>query len=254
VTIAPYYIGSFGHGIIIKKTMAINVDTVYQRVLAILNKEQRGFLSPEKFNLHANHVQLDIFEQYFYDLQQFLEMPGNSSEYSDMVSILEHKISLFETEESTPTFSNPYFTLPSDLHRLGSVIYGTIECTELTKKQYIYVAQSPIGKPSDALPIFIKDANGIKVYGAAIFTDIAPSANPISLQYVKKPSNVVWGYTSVFGEAQYNANTSTHFELDPGEETDLVIKILALAGLEIKDITVYEAASREDLTESQQEL
>ena len=29
----------------------ISVDTVYQRVLAILNKENRGYMTPQEFNL-----------------------------------------------------------------------------------------------------------------------------------------------------------------------------------------------------------
>ena len=43
-----------------------NVDTVYQRVLALANKEQRGYITPQEFNLLANKAQLIIFEQYFY--------------------------------------------------------------------------------------------------------------------------------------------------------------------------------------------
>lgn len=234
--------------------MAINVDTVYQRVLAILNKEQRGYLTPQKFNLYATHVQLDIFEQYFYDLNQFLRVPGNSTEYSDMVRILEHKISLFETTANTPTFSTNSWQLPSDLYRLGSVLYrGYIEVTQLTKKEYLYVQNSPIGKPSNSLPIFIKGVEGITVYGDALITDVSPSADTISFQYVKKPSDVVWGYTSVFGTEQYNANTSNNFDLDQSEETDIVIRILALAGLEVQDIGIYNAGSGEDLKETQQE-
>ena len=34
--------------------MSVSVDTVYQRVLAILNKEQRGYVTPQEFNLFAN--------------------------------------------------------------------------------------------------------------------------------------------------------------------------------------------------------
>ena len=49
----------------------VSVDTVYQRVLALTNKEQRGYISPVKFNLFANQAQMDIFEQYFYDRNQF---------------------------------------------------------------------------------------------------------------------------------------------------------------------------------------
>ena len=51
--------------------MAVSIDTVYQRVLAIANKEQRGYITPQEFNLFANQAQMDIFEQYFYDLNQF---------------------------------------------------------------------------------------------------------------------------------------------------------------------------------------
>ncbi len=45
--------------------MAINVNTVYQTVLSILNKEQRGYLTPAEFNKVGAQVQLEIFEKYF---------------------------------------------------------------------------------------------------------------------------------------------------------------------------------------------
>ena len=76
--------------------MAVSIDTVYQRVLAIANKEQRGYITPQQFNLFANQAQLRIFEQYFYDLDKFLRLPGNDSAYSDRVNILEEKIAFFE--------------------------------------------------------------------------------------------------------------------------------------------------------------
>ena len=41
--------------------MSVNVNTVYQRVLAITNKEQRGYITPQEFNYMANQAQLDIF-------------------------------------------------------------------------------------------------------------------------------------------------------------------------------------------------
>jgi len=48
--------------------MAINVNTVYQTVLSILNKEQRGYMTPDEFNKVGTQVQLEIFEKYFEDL------------------------------------------------------------------------------------------------------------------------------------------------------------------------------------------
>ena len=62
--------------------MAINVNEVYQTVLYILNKEQRGYVTPAEFNKLATQAQLDIFEKYFEDLNQALRMPENDSEYA----------------------------------------------------------------------------------------------------------------------------------------------------------------------------
>ena len=61
----------------------ISIDTVYQRVLALANKEQRGYITPQEFNLFANQAQNEIFEQYFYDLNQFRRIPGNETVSSD---------------------------------------------------------------------------------------------------------------------------------------------------------------------------
>jgi len=34
--------------------MAINIDTAYKTVLLILNKEERGYVTPDEFNKIAN--------------------------------------------------------------------------------------------------------------------------------------------------------------------------------------------------------
>jgi hypothetical protein len=36
--------------------MAVNVDTVYKTVLYILNKEQRGYMTPDEFNKVGQQV------------------------------------------------------------------------------------------------------------------------------------------------------------------------------------------------------
>ena len=46
--------------------MAVSVNTVYSRVLVLANKEQRGYITPQEFNLLANQAQMKIFESYFY--------------------------------------------------------------------------------------------------------------------------------------------------------------------------------------------
>ena len=57
----------------------VSVDTVYQRVLAIANKEQRGYVTPQEFNLIANQAQSEIFEDYFTQMNVAKQAPGNES-------------------------------------------------------------------------------------------------------------------------------------------------------------------------------
>ena len=98
--------------------MAISVDTVYQRVLAILNKEQRGYLTPVEFNLLANQAQMSIFEQYFNDISQFSRIPGNDTEFSDPLENLHEKIEFFQKDGAmTFSSSNGGWSLPADVYK-----------------------------------------------------------------------------------------------------------------------------------------
>ena len=62
-----------------------------------------------------------------------------------------------------------------------------------------------------------------------------------------------WKYQTIFGEALYDATYSVNFELHPSDETELVIKILELAGLLVKDLSVYQIANSEEQETIQQE-
>lgn len=226
--------------------MSVSVDTVYQRVLAILNKEQRGYVTPQEFNLFANQAQMDIFEQYFYDINQFGRIPGNSTEYSDMLNILNEKINLFEKTGSM-TYSANYWNAPADLYRMGTIIYGGKEVERVNKNEYLYIAASPIAKPTDAHPIYTSEESGYKVYGTAELT------TGVTCNYIKKPATVAWAYQNVAGTAMYDAGNSTDFELHASEETELVYKILELAGIAIKDPSVYQAGNQMEMQKLQQE-
>ena len=94
--------------------MAVNVDIVYKTVLLILNKEQRGNLTPDEFNKVATQVQLEIFESYFDTLNQQLRRPDNDTEYGDRIKNVDHNISVFKTYGSaTYVPTGGYFTLPT---------------------------------------------------------------------------------------------------------------------------------------------
>ena len=95
--------------------MAINVNTVYQTVLLILNKEQRGYMTPDEFNKIGTQVQLEIFQSYFDELNQQLRVPDNDSEYADRIKNINEDIQIFKTIGSATSIAvgSNTFNLPT---------------------------------------------------------------------------------------------------------------------------------------------
>ena len=42
------------------------INDIRNTVLAVLNKNNYGYISPQDFNLYAQQAQMDLFEDYFY--------------------------------------------------------------------------------------------------------------------------------------------------------------------------------------------
>jgi len=64
--------------------MAVNVNTVYTTILYILNKEQRGYVTPSEFNSIADLVQKEIFNSYFPN--------GNQQNRKNQIIVLFEKV------------------------------------------------------------------------------------------------------------------------------------------------------------------
>ena len=230
--------------------MAISVDTVYQKVLALANKEQRGYITPQEFNLFASQAQMDIFQQYFYDVNQFGRIPGNNTLHSDPLDILEEKIEIFHVSTNLSS-SNNIFDLPADYYKLTQVGYNNsslgymVEVEKMTHKKFMLAKNSPLTAPSLKRPAFyLKDTT----------LTVEPSdITSINTSYIRVPIEPDWNGYNVSGAFQYNVNSSEDFELHPSEESKLVIKILSLAGITLKDPNLYQAAAAEDNKRIQQE-
>ena len=257
--------------------MAINVNTVYQTVLLLLNKEQRGYITPNEFNKIATQVQLEIFEQYFEDLNQQLRGPGLEDEYADRVDNIEEKISIFKAfgqvgyynyqDPANPVINEPYFYLPADVHRIGTIMYKEEQQLQMTNRgEYLRLNMSKLTRPTTNYPMYIQEGNittlnplntldvlcenciRIYVYPNEIIKDV-------SVSYIRKPLDVIWAY-SIGNLGQYiwdraegssgNANPTTgsvDFEIDSTEQTEVIIRILMYSGVVIRDPQIIQAAA-----------
>ena len=218
--------------------MAISIDTVYQKVLTFANKEQRGYITPQQFNLFADQAQKEIFEQYFYDLNQIARVPGRSEEYSDATHNLNEKVAIFEKTDSGTT-------LASNLYRLGTVICNGAEVEEVQQNELLYMNQSPLTAPTKTRPVYVRTEEGL--------ISVTPTIYNVTYTYVALPSKPSWGYVVVNERAMYDSSNTVNFQLHQAEESELVYRILAFAGISMQKPNLTQAAVGMETSKIQQE-
>jgi len=230
----------------------VNVDTVYQRVLAIVNKEQRGYVTPQEYNLFANQAQMSIFNQYIHDIKNVTSETLNSFEYADPINLLHEKIAPFALTADSTAIAAGLTTIPTSDY-LGTVQYvsgsKTIEITEIKKNEAIYINASPLAAPDSTRPVYVREnATQIQIYP----NNLTQVPSEIRCNILRAPTvdnglDAVWGYAVVGERALFNVSEARNFMLHASEENLLIAKILELAGISIKDPAVVQAASQEEL-------
>lgn len=254
--------------------MAINVNDVYQTVLLILNKEQRGYMTPFEFNKIATQVQREIFEKYFEDLNQQARIPQTEVDYADRLKNTEEKLEVFRTS-TYPIYSNGGFEIPENLYRLGNVTFRDFleipgqpgnynfstsykEVQQVDRHEYNLAKLSPLTAPTKTFPIYLYENNRIYVSPTSI--NVGSILSPyqegcILIDYIKKPSDVAWAYTVSPTGAYIFAPPGTtgivtpstgtvDFELHTSEQTEVIINILFYAGVVIRDPQIVQVASQ----------
>ena len=133
----------------------VNIDTVYQRVLILANKEQRGYITPQEFNLYANQAQMEIFEQYFYDLNQAHRNLGNDTVHADVDDMIEEKMQIFEATADSSEVSTWNDGIPGYVYRISAIEIGGIDCEILSTKDFRSLSKSNFGSSKNVLkPIY----------------------------------------------------------------------------------------------------
>lgn len=221
----------------------VSVDTVYQRVLALSNKEQRGYVTPQEFNLLANQAQIQLLESYFYDLNQFQRNAGNATASSDSVDDIEDKISIFQVYNFPLTLtSGNNVLLPVEgsaygddsMFKLEEVRHNENICAQVTpRKMHLMKKGTFSSQPVLQHPVYIRTNNKIQLFHFNALGGFGPLFEDVKCDYIRMPKKVEWDYVVVNEKALYNANGSTNFEVHPSEEARLVLKVLELAGVVI---------------------
>ena len=241
--------------------MAISVDTIYQRVLALANKEQRGYITPQEFNLLANQAQMSIFESYFYAKnQRDRAEPNRTNEVgeSDIDELLDRKLSPFSAI-GTVTDGNTFLTqvtinsVARDVFQVGMVMSGNEPCQKVSvfeAQRFKSSTRHMLTTPTGHAPIYCDsrtDGDDIQVYAGSV----APVTSGVTAEYFAVPRPADWTYVVVNSKALFNSTLAVDFELHRSEEDTVVNKILELAGIVMNKPGLVSTASQMGTNEQQ---
>ena len=249
------------------------INEVRNTVLSILNKNNNGYLTPEEFNLFARQAQLEIFEEYFYQLANWKikenrRLAGEA--YADIVREYQEVLDTFLVNMTlTPVGVTSVFTLPTNWYTLLKVNYespaGTfLEVERVAQYRINHLLNSNLTAPNTTYPAYIvgpqtapvppvppsATANTITVYPVSINGDI-------TLNYLRYPIEPVWTYNAIGadGDPVFDSTNASYqdFELPLSDSIDLVIRICQYAGISIREKEVVQFEQQEEVIEQQNE-
>ena len=249
--------------------MAVNVNTVYQTVLYILNKEQRGYITPAEFNSIAEQVQDEIFQSYFPDgNQQNRKNQTNSqndTEFFDIFKDISYKLYPFEEEVSfayNQTNDGWVYNGPKTLYKIGeiSATYSsgnptTTSSVQLSsRKDYLKISKSKLTASTQSYPLCLTTTTSTPIFPSTVnqmLLKVNPIPNTLNVNCLFKPTSPSWGFTIgplgqyLFSPSGTSGSSTVNFQLDISEKNNIIINILKYCGIIVKDPTIIQAAEQE---------
>ena len=98
------------------------INSVRNTVQAIANKNNYGYISPQDFNLYAQQAQMDLFEDYFYQYNSWINKQNqrvSGTGYADIVKSLVEVIDSFSVTKGLIKQANNMFNLPADYYYIN---------------------------------------------------------------------------------------------------------------------------------------
>ncbi|MBT7350652.1 hypothetical protein HN803_07785 [candidate division WWE3 bacterium] len=238
------------------------INEVRNTVLAILNKNNYGYISPADFNLFAEQAQLDIFEDYFYAYNYQVNKENarqSGTGYADLKKGYEEVIDLFSiTDTLTQSAANVFFmpsqlTTGSDYYFINKVLCGTglNEAERVGHSKITLLSQSLLTAPSSLYPAYTTESSLMTIY-----PDTYSTAGDVTCQYIRYPYTPKWTYINITGgEPVFDQSQPDYqdFELPIDDQTDLTMKILQYAGLSIREEAIVGYSAQQEQVENANE-
>lgn len=234
------------------------INSVRNTVLAVLNKNNYGYISPSDFNLYAKQVQMEFFEEYFSQYNKLVNMVNQrilGTSYADLLRVKSQDVEVFSRTASLTqvaagenryylpsltTTGDEYFLMNKVLYYDASgderVFKGEVE--KVNHSKITMLNNSLLTAPTEVYPAYTMEGSIITVYPSSINLP-----NEIDAQYFRYPKDPKWTYiTLANGEPAFDQSQPDYqdFELSPQDEYKIVVKILQYCGVSIRENEVVQ--------------
>jgi hypothetical protein len=237
-----------------------SVNRVYSTLKGIVNKDQKGFVTPSLFNEFASVAQMNIYNRLFDEERNGLRFRraglDAGRDFSKEKQVKED-LSVF-AKRADLTKSGSVFIKPEDLGRIVSIrtadsfIFNSYIGNQVSivynQDDIDRVLFSDLSKPSSENPVALVSSD-IEVFPTSIskltmrYYKI-PQGLTTATPAVKTTSQPKFGYSSaVAGVEIYSPTASIDFELPEHYFVDLVVEIAQLIGVNLRDADVVSYAS-----------
>ena len=249
------------------------INSVRNTVLAILNKNNYGYISPQDFNLYAKQAQLDLFEDYFYQYNYQVNKENarqSGTGYADIKKGYEEVIDLFSVFLPLNFLASQFYNMPSvattasDYYFINKVLYSPsqaagagilasdfVEVEKVTQKKINLLRSSLLTSNNDIYHAYTTEGDVLTVFGPTGLVQ-----DSIWCQYIRYPRDPQWTYTTLTGgEPVFNQSNPSFqdFELPLDDEYNLVSKILQFAGMSIREVTAVQFGGQLETLENTEE-
>jgi len=240
----------------------ISINQVRNTVLFLLNKGNRGYCGVDEFNSFCQLAQMDIFEDLFYQYNQFINKENSrktGTEYANLPKNLREQIDVFAEYSTQANFTydsltNLWSYTGTDLYRAENLSLvdansKKVDIDEVQKRELNILMNSPLTTPSLTFPVYTRIGSDFRI------VPLVPSDSYAELFYIRTPRSPKWTFNLVSGNPIFNQSASDFqdFELHPSLFDTIVTKVLGYAGLSIREADVAQVANSEEITEYQKQ-
>ena len=236
-----------------------SVNRVYTALKDLVNKDQRGFVTPSVFNSLAGVAQLNLYNQLFEQDRVMAKRIRNNQLDSALdknrIKQLDEDLARF-VKTQTVSLTTGVGAFPSDFARVITITDSSNRSIPVVNDiaNWKNVLRSTLSAPSVNFP--------------AAFLDTSLNVNPtsiasVSLTYYKQPEALQvgtatrvaaqpkWGYVLplVANKEIFNPANSYDFELPEHYVFDLVVELAKLIGINLRDQDVYAYAANQEKSE-----